>query len=467
MAQDLPDHGRAQTDPVAGYRIVVRPHGFKEDADYRAADERLLGQLEKHRAELERRIDRAATRSLGPSIVAEIRDMRPTESVAITVAIGALYAVTGGAGALAPALAQFAGTLQQLVGEYLAELGTDADVWATLDPASVALAKAAGTDDASAWDRLAPLLAAIGTGIGVLGFVTFVGGSVQWARFKAVGLPTEETLAILPTSNLIVVGAHTLVPAILIAILAVAALFIVREAPGVGRAVFATDEGDQAQPAAAAGGPAAAPAPAPTKAEDRERSLVRALLMGIFVLLWEGVAFALTVDLNGILEWVVGIVTAIPIAAIVALIAFKTPKFLWLGATTFLAMSVFLTVVEYARARQTSDVRAAVVIRQNKKATIGFYVAETGSRIYLGRLSYKPGTHDVDPKRSRLVAFDKSQISDFAVGPPRALDDALVQANALAEELCRAEPKIPEQAVKASDPKPPPPENCRTKPPGT
>jgi hypothetical protein len=78
----------------------------------------------------------------------------------------------------------------------------------------------------SFWSFMLPVLGAIGTGIGVIGFVIFFGGFVVWSRFHAAGLPAEEAVAQVARNDLIVTGAAFLVPALLAALAAVAVALI-------------------------------------------------------------------------------------------------------------------------------------------------------------------------------------------------------------------------------------------------
>jgi hypothetical protein len=82
-------------------------------------------------------------------------------------------------------------------------------------------------------------------------------------------------------------------------------------------------------------------------------------------------------------------------------------------------------------------------VRQNKKATIGFFVAENSDRVYLARLDPKAlAQGKVGRKTSRLIGIDKAQISDIEVGAPKPnLEAALEQARTLASELCGLEPR--------------------------
>jgi hypothetical protein len=81
---------------------------------------------------------------------------------------------------------------------------------------------------ASGWDVLVPIISTLATGLGIVGFVTFFGGAVIWTRADAIGLPAFETVGLLPTSVLITTGAHFLVAALLIALGAVAVLYVYR-----------------------------------------------------------------------------------------------------------------------------------------------------------------------------------------------------------------------------------------------
>jgi hypothetical protein len=71
-------------------------------------------------------------------------------------------------------------------------------------------------------NALLPVLTAVGTGIGAIGFVIFFGGFIVWARFHAAGLPANEAVAQVPRNDLVVTGASFLVPALLAALAAVA-----------------------------------------------------------------------------------------------------------------------------------------------------------------------------------------------------------------------------------------------------
>jgi hypothetical protein len=89
-------------------------------------------------------------------------------------------------------------------------------------------AKEADQESKSAGQELVlKVLGVIGTGIGVLGFVTFFGGAIIWVRADKAGLPATEAVAAIPRSVLVTTGATFLFPAFLIAAAVVAVVFLV------------------------------------------------------------------------------------------------------------------------------------------------------------------------------------------------------------------------------------------------
>jgi hypothetical protein len=155
------------------------------------------------------------------------------------------------------------------------------------------------------------------------------------------------------------------------------------------------------------------------------------------------------------------------LALLVGCVAYRTPRFEYLAVSTFLAVSLFIGGVTFYRELIDADVRAAAVVRKNQKAVIGFYVAENANRVFLGRLAFDrspKGDIVVDTGGSRIIAIDKAEISDLAVGPLRPLEDAFGQASQLANELCEVQLAPPLAAGKGKKPKDAAP--CWQLPPG-
>jgi len=85
----------------------------------------------------------------------------------------------------------------------------------------IAQGASSSENGSSFWSFMLPVLGAIATGIGVVGFVILFGGFVLWTRFEAAGLPADQAVAEVPRSDLIATGAGFLVPAVLASLAAV------------------------------------------------------------------------------------------------------------------------------------------------------------------------------------------------------------------------------------------------------
>jgi uncharacterized membrane protein len=93
------------------------------------------------------------------------------------------------------------------------------------DASQVAPSSSAGL--AGPGDLVMKILGAVGTGIGILGFVTFFGGAIFWIRAEKAHLPANDVVSAIPNSVLVTTGASFLVPAVLIATLALVVIFLV------------------------------------------------------------------------------------------------------------------------------------------------------------------------------------------------------------------------------------------------
>ena len=144
------------------------------------------------------------------------------------------------------------------------------------------------------------------------------------------------------------------------------------------------------------------------------------------------------------------VVAALLAAAVVSV----TQRFVYLATTTFVLVGVFLSFTAYWREGQADAVRGAAIIRDNKKAVPGLFVAEGSGRVYIARVSLvdesgcKKAGGGVDgcqiiDDRSRLVGIAKDQVSDIALGDPKPPWRALEQASHLKEELCNLQAQRP------------------------
>jgi hypothetical protein len=69
-------------------------------------------------------------------------------------------------------------------------------------------------------------LPAIAGAIGVVGFVTLVGGAIQWVRFWSAGLPADQAVRVMPEAELVTMGAASLILFTVAGLLAVLLLYV-------------------------------------------------------------------------------------------------------------------------------------------------------------------------------------------------------------------------------------------------
>jgi hypothetical protein len=386
------------------------------------ADEEIVHALLSGRTDFVARVRRHVGEQVSTGVVmaVELADVRPASSVLLEL----IYTVDvpGNANAV-HVVASFTGAVIVAVGEQL-ESALGAPVAVAAAPYSAAAGPAtaaAAAAPSSSWDKVAPVLAAIGTGIGVIGFVTFVGGLIVWARLNGAGFPAAPALSVYPKQDLLVIGAQTLVPQLLVALLVVAVLS--------GIYVWLRNKYDRV---------------GETEATLLAGQATRIGAVGMFVFILA--ALLLTVVwFVGSLDWTgrgVALLGAVGLAALGAVIGSVTRRFLYLAVTSFVMVGVFMSFVAYWRARDDKQVRGAALIRDHKRAVAGIFLTEGAGRVYLARISLDGDGKIVDNK-SRIVGIDKSQVSDVAIAGAKPMREAIADAHGLARELCALQPKLP------------------------
>jgi hypothetical protein len=420
------------------------------------SDEELVYALVTARHVFERRA-LAATHAAGSGETRAVRegvesialeDVRPGGSVLAQLAFavqvkGSAVAVVAG---LAPAvMAAAAEALESVYRQPVAvsavrERVGGADTTATAAPRS-------------GWDKVAPILGAIGTGVGVIGFVTFIGGVTVYARLRASGFPAAPALGIFPSQDLIVIGAQTLVPEVLWALAAVIVLGLLYAAIRGSQHITVEE-----QAALLAGYGKYDPRRLLVRGRKRLSDEEAALLTGhatAFVVIGMFCFAALALfgsilpffdELDGTHQlFALGLigVAAFLAAAVVSV----TRRFVYLATTTFVLVGVILSFTAYWREGNANAVRGAAIVREEKKPVAGLFVAEGSGRVYLARVTLvdesackaakgdDDGCQIVDDS-SRLVGIAKDQVSDIALGDPKPPWKALQQARHLERELC-------------------------------
>lgn len=256
----------------------------------------------------------------------------------------------------------------------------------------------------------------------MLGFVALAGGAVLWTRFDAAGFPAERALAVVPHTELIVVGAETLVPLAALVLVSVVLIWL-----GVATwlliATRTTETEDErtgrAKRIRGASWPVRAVivlsmvatliyffiyAPAPDFRDDI--AAVLALLVAGFV---SERGWSLLCDQS--FGWF-----AILIGGVI------------------LAVGLSLT---YLETQERPLVRpAAVVFKGSHRGVAGLFVAETDSAIYLAEVRPKSDNRDEgDEPTGRMIEIPRDMIRALSIGSNQSLPQALTRAPTLQREL--------------------------------
>jgi hypothetical protein len=407
---------RSGLSPLATYCVHVQ----QQDA---ATDNDVVAALTKRQTAIETKLTTRAARQLGPAFRFEIGAIERGSSVLVIAAVGTPYGVPVTSTLIAQLVA-FSTTVQAQIGNALSLGGIDAQIDVAVEPQPEAATEASGF-----WGLISPILAAVATGIGVVGFATFIGGAVQYGRFAGAGLPPEEAVSFVPTRTLIVLGAKTLTWAVLAGLLSGAIVLILR-----------TVEEQQENPNAF------------VQKANEKRAVAIGTAIGVVEL-----GFILFVGLDPLIAVAFAAGTVV-MAGAVGVIATRTAASLWLALVVFAEVGLFTGAVEVARSWNNTTVRGAALVRNNKRAVIGFYIAESGGRVYLGQLIPPPPSKH-DKTKSRIIAVDTAQVSDLAIGAPKDPVQAKEQAEELADELCLRQPRVAGTASAPVD-------VCWTYPPG-
>ncbi len=262
-------------------------------------------------------------------------------------------------------------------------------------------------------------------GVAALGTaVAFVGGAVLWLRFDKLELPADQAIALLPKQLLVVVGASALLAAVVFA--AVAALLLAL----VG---------------------------SPTRGTVT-RGFQAALALVVFV------ALVLAILLMHDYQWFEqGVVYATVLGG--AAIIFATAKRSSLRRhvaevvlVVFVACGALIAIVRTAAAPKMEPV---AVLLKDDKAVTGFYVGQTGDRLYVAPLPGlgDPGDAFADARIDRLVELRRDDVVRMALRAPASIEGdgggrhfAQALLNDLRAQFAGAQAPAGEQVVATASP---------------
>lgn len=340
-----------------------------------------------------------------------------------------------------------------------------------------------GSTDGATPARVALQVAvAIGSGIGVLGFVIFFGGAIIFVRLEAVGLPAVEGVARVPREVLLATGAKFLSLAALFTLGAIALLYgynlasemhthvrmrqprrdVADAEAALEQAIAEQQELDADVRAAAA---RLAEHGTRSDREQLERALaahahgeseriacLRAKLQQAQIALHDlqeqETASRIALGACALLFCVLGLALAsalfdnLPlgqlmvtsgVALLTALIAFgvyaSTESFTAFGLAAFVSLGIVFGVANFYATKNHPEVAPAAVLRDHRAPAAGFLVADTGSVLLLGQA--QPGSDDLT-----LLVMPRSEIEDLVLGETTDPEGARTASLELLLRLC-------------------------------
>jgi hypothetical protein len=302
-----------------------------------------------------------------------------------------------------------------------------------------------GTD--KGLDAVGVVLAAIGGGIGILGFVAFFGGAILWVRMDEVGVPANEAIATVPRSVLVTTGAGFLVPSVLLAIVLLGLLYMAIRGIGrlIERLLLRQQKKELNKAKTAAGrdpdnaGRADDVAKAKEKVERRrgrkKRRIERlgktlrfaAVALSLMIAAAPGVLLSTSTVGLGIRQ-IVLLVVAWGFLTAICTVILASKDFAWFSLAIVVSVGLLNGFITYSRTKNDPKVEPAAVLRSNGAPVFGYFVAQTSDRIYLA--TWLP----TGPLR--LDAIPREEVTDMAVGNAIRRGPARIRARRLARQMC-------------------------------
>src|SRR3954468_9297828 len=209
--------------PLQRYKLsaVRRPGGaFTSVRERRVTDEEIVHELWTRQPKLEQQLSTRVSGAVGAPVAVKLTAIDDSAGVLCQFEVSPPEVKAG------RALPDLSPAVIAAVSAVL-ETGLGGPVAVSASPEPPKIEEPPESKETTAWNQVAPVLAFIAAGIGVIGFVTFVGGAVVWARLNAAGFPAAPALGVFPSQDLLVIGAETLVPQVIVALVVVVALAVV------------------------------------------------------------------------------------------------------------------------------------------------------------------------------------------------------------------------------------------------
>ncbi len=277
-------------------------------------------------------------------------------------------------------------------------------------------------ESAFTWTTAIQLL---GAAAGLAALAALVGGAMLWIRFDALDLPADHAVALLPSELLVTVGAHALLGPLLAAVAVLFVVVVIDPLDGEGR--------------------------------------IRPLRLTVIVVLLAVVAFLVLLEQAWDMETkLAAVATATAIAAFAAIVctAWRGTRVRWIAWMVFAACAVFGAALAVLRTLDDPRLEPVAVLLAPPAdspadaaptGVAGFYVGETGDRLYLvPLLGNGDPTHpfaDADP--NRLIGLQRDDVERVLLREPVGIaadDPGRDQAHTLLFDLLQGNAATVERA---------------------
>ena len=312
------------------------------------------------------------------------------------------------------------------------------------------------------WDLLTKLLGAAAAGLGVLGFVTLVGGATAYVRFSSAGLPAEESVANLPRTALLVLGAKALIFYAALSLAAVAVLFLaerdVEPQSGPGRAStidrlrWAARRGMAADPSSRA---AQRDKQAIRSDQEKHRYKVRLISTlagaGVGIVLHSvGTTFQTLYRPQPWWSLLVGVIFGIVLFIGVMAIAGASP-FVAFALTAVIASGIFGAATAALRIAADPPVSPAAILRTDGAAIGGIFVSATSDHVILAEVcAAGPHSHVGANATGSSIEIPRTRVTRLVVGNNIDLSSAIRREGTLLRTLMGRSVDLPRETAKGA-----------------
>lgn len=273
------------------------------------------------------------------------------------------------------------------------------------------------TDSSSKPSDLAIQIAGgIAAGIGVLGFVTLVGGAVVSAQLSGAGLPASRAVANVPRTDLLAIGARLLTPFAGVLGLAFLAVYFVER--GGDRS------GDGSE-------------------ERRVSVLAR---MGIVAALTiAGLALTL-LDAHSVnaSSWVWLACIAVAGLAAITMWAVRNQTFWRFVALGTVMGAIAALVSGYALTQAQPDVRPVALVEADGRVLVGVFAAANNDEVDVGEVcTHGHDANRGDPSVGSLLVVPRHDVAAMAIGTNGSLSSGIERESGLLNSLPGQPDRLP------------------------